>query len=144
MKQSHYGIIGASVGGTVFLIIFFTFGPCILGICETEIEISEFKTPSDVTSGETTYADFLIINKGNEIAKNCFIHWRPRALMMPEVVSNSFSLNPGEEIMINLKNTQATIYLGGRGGFVPTTAWVVCDNSESIKIQHDIRLHLKP
>ena len=74
----------------------------------------------------------LSVTSNSTGTKNCVLHWDPRWTW---VLSESFSLAPSEEININLQSVEVANYGDStKGGATSSTAWVVCDNTQSPKV----------
>jgi len=146
LKQIHLVIIGVSiVAFSVFVYVFYFAGLCSLGFCETEIQITSYDSPESVYVGDKFSADFTIKNTGSIKAENCILHWTPQQLVMGYDFSESFSLLPSQEISITLETHAGAGTVSGSGGKGPvSTAWVVCDNTESPKIQKQIGREYPP
>jgi len=140
MKKIHYPIIGGFAAALFVLIYVSQFaGLCSITPCETEIEIKSHETPDEVYVGDKMEAEFTIKNKGEVTAENCVLRWK---LGEPEF-SKTFSLSPLEELKIKLLSFEATppetihiypLYI--------SRAWVVCDNTESPKVEKWVHLRI--
>jgi len=113
-------------------------GICTITVCETEIEVISSNLPLKVQIGEIIRGTFTVKNNGVNIAENCALHWRPQKLMMSEFVSESFSLQSTEEIIIYVESLEGAKGVSTTSTGAASTVWVVCDNTESSKIDQII------
>jgi len=140
MKKIHYPIIGGIATALFVLIYVFMFaGPCSITPCETEIEIISYKIPDEVHVPRAMLAEFTIKNKGEVTAENCVLRgdWGTK-------FSKIFSLSPLEEIKTKSYSFPVRLLVTGDFQYTLSVAWVLCDNTESTKVQKWVRVLPQP
>jgi len=96
-------------------------------------------------------AEFTIKNKGDVTAKNCVLKWSIAGI--PDTISRTFQLQPLAEINIELLSNKEAPFprdavseveeaIFNSTNAMVSRAWVSCDNTESPKVQSDIKLKI--
>ena len=146
MEKVHWIIAGTIGPLAVIGILIVIFGWCIVTPCETQIEITSFETPEKISWNEIVEPDFIVMNTGDTLAKNCILRWY-NGRSGPSINSDNFSLAPQEIIEIHLQNSEGlqsntckTVILSSSGTLkeIFSDAWVKCENSDSGLIRNII------
>lgn len=116
------------------------YGLCIFGTCNETIKITSIDYPKSVKYYQNFKVGFTVANSGNNIRNDCILHFAPYNREIDQNLSEPFSISANEKIDIILEFSGFGTGIGYGNYFGDSrqmSAWVVCNNIESHRIQFE-------